>query len=192
MTDELFSDLNIVRDVDLDQLGWPTAHAAQEDGWLGGNYQYLALVGLRWSEVEDMLELEAELMERVSHAPDPAHEEGVVQDELLEWDVGLQGLDLGVAAAVAALSASGCIPFSSCNGGAFGRSHHEVFPLVAFYSRREIIPLLLEGAADSNVGIMNGDEGELILHANHIEAMSEFAKAVLRNAQRFDATQAAR
>ena len=39
-----------------------------------------------------------------------------------------------VPAAVAALSAAGCVPVSICNGGVFGEGlHAESYPLVAFY-----------------------------------------------------------
>ncbi len=53
---------------------------------------------------------------------------------LYESDEGLFGLDIGVASAVIALSAARCIPCSSCNGGAYGGSHQERHPVIAFYA----------------------------------------------------------
>jgi hypothetical protein len=179
-------DLDVVRNARPKRLFWPARRAAQEDGYLGGNHRYLALVKLSWLELEDILKFECELMERVGSATDPADEEDVVYDELLEEDVGLQGLDIGVASAVVALSAAGCIPFSSCNGGAFGREHFEDYPLVAFYARAAALPLLLECAEHARVGLINGDEGELVLHADRIEKMVGFARAVSERARAFD------
>lgn len=50
-------------------------------------------------------------------------------------------LDLEAAGAVAALSAASCVPVASCNGGAFGGTHSEGAPVVAFYCRPAALAL---------------------------------------------------
>jgi hypothetical protein len=59
----------------------------------------------------------------------------IITEELYENESWLFGLDIGVASTVIALSAARCVPFSSCNGGAYGGSHHEFHLVVAFYAR---------------------------------------------------------
>ena len=60
----------------------------------------------------------------------------MIENELYDGD-DLRGLDIGVASAVAALSAARCIPFTSCNAGTFGGSHAETYPLVGSFARAQ-------------------------------------------------------
>ena len=76
-----------------------------------------------------------------------------------DGEEGLFGLDLGVASCVIALWAAGRIPFSSCNGGAFGDMHHERNPLVAFFAMRAWLPVLMTMAEEANVGLINSGDG---------------------------------
>jgi hypothetical protein len=88
-----------------------------------------------------------------------------------EGDEGLFGLDLGVASSVVALSAARCIPFSSCNGGAFGDHHEEAFPLVSFFVKPAWVSLLLEIATTANVGIYNSGDG-LVVYGEILDMLS--------------------
>lgn len=88
-------------------------------------------------------------------------------------------MDIGVASSVVALSSAGCVPFSSCNGGAFGGSHDEDHPLVAFYTLPEMVELLLETAQEANVGLENEDEGSLLLYADDIRNMRNYANGLI-------------
>src|SRR5438093_642215 len=110
-------DVEVARTITVDELRWPKPGEAAEDSGLGCNRLYLDLRSLSWAEAERVFSLEGTLISRVENADDPEVECEVIEEELLEDDENLFGLDLGVAAAVVSLSACGCIPCSSCNGG---------------------------------------------------------------------------
>jgi len=76
------------------------------------------LRGLSWSDAEIVLTEERKLLERISQADDPEGELELIEEEIGEDPGLLAVMDLGMASTVVALSAAGCIPFTSCNGGA--------------------------------------------------------------------------
>jgi hypothetical protein len=119
--------VEIERSVDLDALGWPERGTAGEDG-LRCNRAYIDLRGLSWVQSQAVLALDRRFLHILQSEGDFDSSFDQVRNELEELgdegDEGLFGLDLGVASSVVALSAARCIPFSSCNGGAFG-DHHE-------------------------------------------------------------------
>jgi hypothetical protein len=172
-------DVDIERIVNGACLWWPTGHDAAHDSGLGGNRQYGDLRGLYWSDACEAFALEGELMRRIETAADPEEECLLIEDEQYEDpDDGLFGLDIGVASSVAALSAARCVPSSSCNGGAFGEGHHEAHPLVAFYAREPIVPLLLECAEQADAGVVQ-DGGQLVVYASDIRNMRRFAASLI-------------
>jgi hypothetical protein len=131
-------------------------------------------------------DLEDEIIERLEASDDPEGEYEIVLEELYEDpDPGLYGLDLGVASTVAALSAVGCVPFASCNAGAFGGLHHERHPLVAFFAKQAAGSLLLACAEESGVGLEVEDTGTLLVYANDIRAMRRFAEVVMSREDEF-------
>ena len=93
------------------------------------------------------------------------------------------GLDIGVASTVAVLSAAGFIPCTSCNAGAFGGIHHETYPIVAFYAQPQYVPLLLQCAEESEVGLDN-DQGwspedlPIVVYTDDIRKMGAFSEAL--------------
>lgn len=172
--------VEIKRDVDQAMLSWPEPGEALAVSGLGGNRSYADLRRLPWREAKRVLALETELLARLEAAADPEDEYSVIEDELYEQDLDLYGLDVGIAAAVVSLSSAGCIPFSSCNAGAFGGQHQESYPLVAFYARPEAIDLLTAAAQKADVGIENGRQGCIVLYTNDVSKMLNFAEAVIR------------
>lgn len=146
MFEHIHFEVEIERKVVAERLRWPTEKQARDDGGLGGNRDYYDLRGLSWSEAYDVHVAERELIKRIEQAEDPDEEYDLIEEEFTEDPSPILGLDVGVASTVAALSAARCVPFASCNGGAFGGSHHESHPLVAFCARREHVKLLLEAA----------------------------------------------
>ncbi|NWM10604.1 hypothetical protein, partial [Escherichia coli] len=109
-----------------------------------------------------------------------------IEEEFTDDPGGMMGLEIGVASTVAALSAAGCVPFASCNGGAFGGPHHESHPLVVFCARREHLPLLLAAAELTGVGMESGQMGEVMVYADDIRRMPAFAATLLENRDLFD------
>jgi hypothetical protein len=169
--------LEIERSVDLDTLGWPERGTAGEDG-LRCNRAYIDLRGLSWVQSQAVLALDARFINILQSQGDFDSSFDQVKNELEELydegDEGLFGLDLGVASSVVALSAARCIPFSSCNGGAFGDHHEEAFPLVSFFVKPAWVSLLLEITTTANVGLYNSGDG-LVVYGEILDMLS-FAK----------------
>jgi hypothetical protein len=130
--------------------------------------------------------LERELIARIEKAEDHEAERERIDDELYEADGDhLFGLDLGVASTVLCLSAARCVPFTSCNAGAFGGHHHERYPLVAFFARPETADLIVAAGSDAEIGLENGETGCVIAFANDIRDMRRFAEALLNRSLSF-------
>jgi hypothetical protein len=162
--------------VRAEDLGWPEPGEAHDDSGLGCNRLYADLRHLSWTEAKRVYDLETLLIARVDASEDPEDEWRIIEDDLFEEsDHHLYGLDLGVAATVVALSAARCVPFASCNAGAFGGRHHERYPLVAFFSRPQMLDLLLASATAADAGLEVGDHGALIAYANDVRVMRRLA-----------------
>jgi hypothetical protein len=178
-------DVEVVREVDPGALGWPEPGEAQDETGLGCNRSYIDLRRQSWAEARRAIDLESQLIERIESASDPEAEYGLVEDELFESDEGLYGLDLGIAGAVIALSAAGCVPFASCNAGAFGGRHHESYPVIVFYARAEAVEALLAAAAEADIGMGGGEW--LDAYTDDIRKMTRFAAALCARSGAFRA-----
>lgn len=185
-------DVEIERKVVPESLSWPAPGTAADDCSLGGNRSYVDLRQLPWSEAKRVYALEEELVTRIESAYDPEEEYALIEDELYEDPEGLYGLDIGVASTVVALSAARCVPFSSCNGGAYGGSHHEWHPVVAFYSCAKMAGLMLGLAEASGVGLCNEEGGRLIVYASDVRHMRAFAKTLIESRSAFRALRSPR
>lgn len=175
------------RRLDPTQLDWPKPGGAGSDATLGGNQQYQDLRLLDWAEARRVLDVEAEYIRRIEAAADPEVEiERVREEREQEWeeeDDPLYSLDLGVAGAVIALSAARCIPFSSCNGDAFGEGHYETHPLVMFHMRPQLVPIFLEAAIAAGVGL----EGDVMLYSADVPSIVRFAEELYARRDQLDA-----
>ncbi len=179
-------EVEVERRVDVAGMAWPEEEAACETS-LCGNLGYTDLRGITWDEAVEARCLEGKLIDRIVAAEDPEEELVVIVDELYEDDVGLYGLDIGVAAAVAGLSAAGCVPCCSCNGGAFGGYHREEYPLVVFFARRALMELLLDCAVEAGTGLENGHGGSLMVYADDIQKIREFGRVLIEWRSLFEA-----
>lgn len=170
-------DVEIERSADADGLRWPTGSEAEDDSGLGCNRQYADFRSMTWRDYEEIRREEQDLLARLLTTDDPEEELAEVENEADEADepYPLMGLDVGVASTVVALSAARCTPVSSCNGGVFGRRHHESYPLVLFCARPPHVPLLLAAAANADVGLINADAGFLLVYAGEVAKMMAFA-----------------
>lgn len=172
-------------------LDWPDEERLETDSGLGGNRQYVDLRDFDWEDYAEAAACEVNLIARLESLEDDDARSELI--EVLEnyddpdIDFGaLMGLDIGVASVVLALSASGCAPFTSCNGGAFGDSHHESHPLVAFFARQAVAPLLLECAEETDVGLVRA-EGGLLVYSRTIGGMLAFGAALYRRREEIGA-----
>jgi hypothetical protein len=168
--------VEIVRHVDLRKLAWPSNSQARSG--LGGNKEYVDLRGVDWSDADRILTLEEELTDEIDSSNDRQATYERIIEELYDEDEGLLGLDLGVAGVVASLSVVHCIPFTSCNGGFYGGHHPEYYPLVGFYARPKVVPILLIAATEADIGLTN-EEG-VFAYSDNVENMLSFARSLLR------------
>lgn len=157
-------------DLALADLAWFEGEDAGDDSGLGCNRDYRDLRGKTWADVRRVLECERRLMFDV---------------ETAKWVPGvdgegpeLDGLELGVATAVTALSALGCIPFTSCNGGWFGGVHASARLIVGFYLRPYHLPSIQKAAAQADAALLAEQHGGLYVRADNPAALMAFAAAL--------------
>jgi hypothetical protein len=129
-------DVNVVRALKVGQLAWPD-----------------------WGEARRVFTLESDLIDRIEKATDIDAESESIEDYLYRRAENLHGLDLGIASTVICLSAARCVPFTSCNGGAFGGRHQEAYPLAAFFARSRTTEQILVSAGEADIGLENGPGG---------------------------------
>lgn len=155
--------------VDHSQLDWPAeSDLASEEHFVRG---YIDLRGLTWEDACEALKLERDILIRVT-GDLAAAGESLSDDEYY----ALYGLDVGVAAAVVALSAANCAPFTSCNGEV---RHHEAHPCIGFYCRKGRVRNLLKAAEVARCGLVNGEGGFLVLYAASVAPLLLFAEELI-------------
>ena len=195
-------DVEIERQVDPSRLSWPELDEVEDNGFfafLVGNLLYCDLRNLSWAVARRVAEIEEQCIKRMEESPDQDETASfIIEDaaavhleleleDLLDEIGAIAGLDVGVASTVAALSAAGYIPFTSCSAGAFGGWHHEAYPLVVFCARPEAVPLLMECAEKAGAGLENesGAYNPLTVYANDIRKMRDFANALSNSSADF-------
>lgn len=156
----------------LSHLAWFEGDDAGEGSGLGCNHDYRDLRGLTRDELRRVVAAESEQIERF--VADGAGCEGCV-DGCEACDPEVDGLELGVASAVVALSTIGCIPYTSCNGGVFGGEHVANLLIVGFYLRPAHVQAVKEACRWAGVGLTNDRNGGVYLVSNNPRAMTAFA-----------------
>lgn len=74
-----------------------------------------------------------------------------------------------------ALSAIGCIPYTSCNGGVFGGEHTADLLIVGSYLRPPHVETVREAARRAGVGLTNDRNGGIYAVTDDPRAMIGFA-----------------
>lgn len=164
-----------VTDEELDQ--------AEEEGFLAGNAMYRGIGQITSSDLARAIALERSYLLRIMSAADFEAEALAVEEERLEVFDPLEelwGLDLGVAAAVAAVVGLGGKPISSCNAGGFGGHHSAAHPHVAFYLPPDRAEQFLATAREADVGLVSAEDGLARLYADRDLALIGFAQVALR------------
>ena len=159
----------IEQSVELSRLDWPPeSDLASEEHFVRG---YIDMRGLTWEDACEALRLEQDILLRAEGDLAGAGE-ALSDDEYY----ALYGLDVGVTAAVVALSAASCAPFTSCNGGV---GHHEAHPAIGFYCRKGRVRSLLNAAEVASCGLVNGEGGFLVLYAASVAPLLLFAEELI-------------
>lgn len=173
--------VDIVRVLDAERLAWVSGDDAADQLSLCGNQDYMDLRGAGWPWVEETIALERGLLARFAQEPESELAYLAYRDEIYgDEDNLLASLDLGVASVVLGLSAAGCVPCSSCNGGALGDGGHTAeCPSVVFYLRRDLVGLVMTCAEDADVGLEQTQYGEVVVYARDVADLVTFAAALL-------------
>ena len=139
-----------------------------------------------------MKALEDEYIHRIEQAYKPYATELFDNTELFDEEelAEIMGLDVGIASTVAALSAADLIPFTSCNAGVFGGRHHETFPIVVFYTPPQSVPLSLQCAQESRVGLAcrqgwSSEDRSIAVYSDEIRKMPTFAETLSKSSSAF-------
>ncbi len=171
-------EVEVLRTVDPSSLEWPEPGKASTDYGLGGNRQYVDLRRFSWIVVKRTIKHELSLMNELKSSK--CAPEDYEDEEFEQVNESLFGLDVGVASTVMALSASRCIPFTSCNAGAFSEGgHHESYPVVAFYTKPAWVSVLVSAAQTAGIGLTN-DGGAIVAFADDIYKFPQFSRVLYR------------
>ena len=171
-------DVEVVRNLVIEWLRWPKPGEAADESGLGLNRLYMDLRWASWSAAKVTFAKESALIARIEMSEDPEQAYEDIEDLAYE-DEDLISLDLGVASLVLALSAAGCIPFSSCNAGIFGGHHAEHYPIVAFYARPATAKVLLTFATEWEIGFQTSEDGHLMVYSDDIRSLRRFAAKLI-------------
>lgn len=172
---EIFYDLEVGWNIRPHALAWIDGDSAKDGSGLGLNREYVDLRGATWAEVERVLELERRLIAAKTASDGPGVSNVITEDAA---QFSCVGLDLGVAAATLGLAVAGCVPFTSCNGGAFGDTHADEYPLVAFFMAQSAVAPVVEAAKVAGVGLHHDQHGLVHVYARFIKDMVVFAAAL--------------
>lgn len=171
--DQMPAPLITPADLVWEKLDWFEGYDAADDGGLGCNRDYRDFRGRSSADARRVLEDERRLVaEARSNEVCWISEDGDGPE--------IEGLDLGVASAVVALSVIGCIPFNSCNGGALGGDHDASVPVVGFYARPEQLQTIYDVSASRDVTLC-AERGALWLSSSSPEAMLSWAASLLEH-----------
>ena len=166
-----------------DQLAWPSDADAASDS-LEANHYYMPDIRLaRWEDVDRVFELEEEILPSLVTAADPQAEWEKKSDRIAgrSSDVAddlFVALDPGIASATLALGAIGCIPFWSCNGGAFGGDHASDRPEVKFFARPSHVSALKAAAKKAGATLEQDEQGRCVVSADAVRVMQAFARVI--------------
>lgn len=170
----------IQRKVTAESLEWPNKRILRSES-LGGNRDYYPIGRMGWKEVQETINDEVAILQLILGSEDPeAEHENWEESTYEEPDGGLLGLDLGTNSLSAALSASGCVTFYSCNGGIFGGHHNDSHPVIAFYCPRDIFPVILESSVFANTGLYHGHSGGIAVYSRRVTSFVKMAKSLYR------------
>lgn len=171
-------DISVERSVDPSLIRWPMKDILSGQEGENVNRLFFNLAGMPWPTVEKVIQYEEQSLARIESGGEEEEEDESEDEDWDEWEdpKHLFGLDLGVASAVAALSAANCFPVSSCTGES---GHNAPPPTVLFRSRVARVPDVIEAAEEADCGLINNYDS-LELYAAHVRNLVEFARALLK------------
>lgn len=167
--------IEVVRDIDATRLSpLDDAEASVVDGMLL-NHSYTDVRGCDANDLANVIEQEESFFEEAASLE-------VGSDELFDlldrqYDESELEFDVGVNAAVVAISAAGGAPISSCNGGWFGDDHSSSVPHILFSVSPATLAPIQAAAEAADCGLINnGRHAEL--YANELSKLLAFARHI--------------
>jgi len=172
---------NVVRSRTIDprRLGWLADRRATTRSNFPANFEYVDLRGAPPERVDRLLQEEREAYAdlEANAFSDSAVDE---IDRRQATASALPMLDFGVAAAVSAVSALGCVPVTSCRGPTLGRRPHaQPAPMIVFYARRRHVAPLIESVVEADCHVVNNG-AKVEVYADDVRKMHRFAVALRR------------
>jgi hypothetical protein len=167
-----------------------TREEVEAAGFADGNWEYEpAYARSTWEDAAEALEVEAGLIESADRcATTPEEFDSLIDGELEDWQLmALGGIEAGVAAAVYALNAAGCVTTTSCRGhpGRFASAGRDV-PRVRFMT--DVPRARLVRAAAEWAGCAFGVEPPIAeIFAPSVSEMNTFAARLLADQDQFSA-----
>jgi hypothetical protein len=155
-------------------------------GYLDGNREYESgFMQASWQEAAEALEIEQDRLARASFASEREEFEDLLDGELEDWEaMATGGLDVGIAAAVLALNAAGCLTSSSCRGH-YWQEGDAVRPWISVYSDPARRALIAQCAAQTGCGFAIDELGAALIFAPSIAEMIAFATALADRREEF-------
>jgi hypothetical protein len=165
------------RTVDVTRLGWISGKRALARRNFPANFEYVDLRGFGAAELDRALREEREAYAKLEAAAFSQEAIDYVDAAQLASSL-LPQIDFGVAAAVVAVSALGCVPVTSCRGPTLGTRRHSLpAPLVVFYARRTHVPTLIEAVSEADCQIVN-NAAKIEIYADDVRKIHRFAAAL--------------
>lgn len=171
--------------------GLPSPDQVEVAGFLDGNLQYEEFFAqATWDEAAEALAVERDLIQVAdAQAATPPEFDALMDGELEDWQqIALSGLDGGVAAAVLALNAAGCLTTTSCRGhpGRYGSDEGHDFPRVRFMADAVRARVVRDAAVESGCGFGVGPSFAEVF-APSLTEMTAFAERMLAARSAFEA-----
>jgi hypothetical protein len=167
------------RVVDTRRLGWLSGARARTRSNFPANFQYIDLRGTDLALVDRVIVEERDGYDylEANDFSDAAIDE--IDRRQLE-ESSLSVLDFGVSAAVAMISAIGCVPVTSCRGPTLGRRPHaQPAPMIVFYAQKRHVARLMDAVIEADCHIVNNGV-KLELYADDLRKLHRFAVVLRR------------
>jgi len=158
--------------------GLPSQREARA-GYLDGNREYDPDIGLTdWTDVEEAIAFERSLLSNARDASDSREFNELMDGETDDWDP-LQGLDGGVAAAVFALNAAGCVTSMSCRGHPGYATEGFDIPRIRVFADAAQGAILAAAVRDAGCGLEIDERGTGLIYAPSVVEMIALAEVLL-------------
>lgn len=166
--------------------GLPRREEALSD-YLDGNREYEpGFMEASWDDASEALAVELGRLAVASATSRDGDFEDALEGELEDWEaMAVAGLDVGVAAAVMALNAAGCLTSTSCRGHPGMAGGGRNIPRIRFFAEPTRGSLVVESAVASGCGFEVDADGVGLIYAPSIEGTIALAEELLARRERF-------